>query len=537
MTTPLNKSFVNSNPRLAIEFLRILVLFAILLGLAKTDLFAQELITPAADAPRYRLSNPRFESDRFGKRIFVVDYTRTQAGKLDPTPAIQAGGKTKSGELQVIGASITDASGKLRISTGFRSPNDIELYFYIQGSYGKMLVSNIARKGNAGAATRARKWTAEEKKAYERSKLSKTPPRDLPDDYIAVEPEAKLLPGMPIKAGFYAEWVDATVIRVEAKNQVLVKMESGHGLTTLNRNKWLAIRSATLKQGADNPDQFSTDIRVLPGSKLIMPTDAQPLPDDDLVIPRGTPLKYDYRVTWRDVYVLNSEDDKIKFRYKGYGATWDETQPRSKFLINDKVLKQLKDPDAAKKFASNIETESFPTSRSGFPGGRKRRVTSYPIKLELPKDSQIVPEDLSLDPGTPLAACWARKWNAVSVLSENDDGTVNIRFDFYKSEYTMNRNELIIQNKVVKKLQNKKPEAEEKQTERYTAAELASTLRVWTDATGKFRIEAFYLSQTETKVTLKTAADREINMPLKKLSTADQELLSGIVNESENPFK
>ena len=122
------------------------------------------------------------------------------------------------------------------------------------------------------------------------------------------------------------------------------------------------------------------------------------------------------------------------------------------------------------------------------------------------------------------------------MLSENDDGTVNIRFDFYKTEYTMKRDELVIQNKTIEELKSKKSETAEKQTERYTASELAETLRVWTDITGKFKIEAYYLSHTETKVTLKTAADREINMPLKKLSTSDQELLSEIVNESDNPF-
>ena len=535
MITPLNKRFAIPSLQLAFKTSRIIVLFAILLGVANTNLVAQELISAAADAPRYRLSKPRFESSRFGQRIFVVDYTRTKTGDLDPTPAIQAGGTTKSGELIVRGAAIAAAGGELKISTGIRSPNDIELYFFIQGPYGKMLISNIARVGNPGKATRARKWTTEEKKAYERAKLSKTPPKNLPDGYIAVTPEAKLLPGMPIKAGSYAEWVDATVIRAEAKSQVLIKMESSPSLTTLNRSKWLAIKSETLKQGTDNPNQFSTDIRVLPDSKLIVPDDATPLPDD-LVIPRGTPLLFDYKFKWHDVYVLKAETEKIKLRYKGYGSSWDETKPRSMFLINDEILKQLKDPNAVKKFASNIETESFPTSNSKGTGGRKRRVHSYPIKLELPKDSQTVPDDLSLAPGTPLAACWARKWNAVSVLSENDDGTVNIRFDFYKTEYTMKRDELVIQNKTIEELKSKKSETAEQQTERYTASELAETLRVWTDITGKFKIEAYYLSHTETKVTLKTAADREINMPLKKLSTSDQELLSEIVNESDNPF-
>lgn len=536
MTTSLNMSFANWHQRLAIKIFGSAFLAMMLLVAADNNLSAQDLISAASDAPQYRLSNPRFENDRFGRSNFVVDYKRSQAGKLDPTPTIQAGGKTKSGDLQIIGAAITKTSGELRISNNFRSINDVEIYFFIQGSYGKMLVSNIARKGSPGAATRARKWTAEEEKAYERAKLAKTPPKELPDGYIAVSAGAKLLPGMPIKAGSYAEWVDATVIRAESNNQVLVQMDSIQNLTTLNRSKWLAIKSDTLKKGTDNPGQFSTDIRVLPDSKLIIAAGDQPLPDD-LELPRGTPVKYDYRFKWHDAYVLKAEDGKIKFRYKGYGSNWDKTEPRSKFLISDEILKQLKDPKAAKKFASNIEVEEFPSNSTGSSRGRKLRVKSYPIELELPKDSQIVPDDLPLEPGTALAACWARKWNAVSVLSTNEDGTVNIRFDFYKTEYTMKRSELIIQNKTLKELKNKKPGTEDKQSERFTAKELASTLRVWTDVTGKFKIEAYYVSHTETKVTLKTAADREINMPMEKLSNADRDLLSGIVKESDNPFK
>ena len=102
----------------------------------------QDLLTPAADAPRYRLSNLSFESGNFGRQVLTFDYTRTQAGKMVPTPRIEVEGKTKSGVLRVVGVSVADASGKVKISTGLNIVSDVEIYFYINSSFGKMLVSN-----------------------------------------------------------------------------------------------------------------------------------------------------------------------------------------------------------------------------------------------------------------------------------------------------------------------------------------------------------------------------------------------------------
>ena len=186
----------------------------------------QDLLTPAADAPRYRLSNLRFESDNFGRQVLTFDYTRTQAGKIVPAPRIEVEGKTKSGVLRVVAVDVSDANGEIKISTGLNITSDVEMYFYINNNVGKMLVSNVVRKGNPGTATRGKAWTLDQKTTYERAKLAKTPPKSIPSGYVAVRADANLLPGMPIKAGSFAEWVDATVIRTESKNRVLVQFAS-----------------------------------------------------------------------------------------------------------------------------------------------------------------------------------------------------------------------------------------------------------------------------------------------------------------------
>ena len=532
MNKSLNRNRNNLNSAFFIRLFSIAIA-ALVFFFDANVLQGQDLLTPAADAPRYRLSNLSFESDNFGRQVLTFDYTRTQAGKMVPAPRIEVEGKTKSGVLRVVGVSVADASGKVKISTGLNIVSDVEIYFYINSSFGKMLVSNVARKGNPGTATRGKAWTPDQKKAYERSKLAKTPPKSIPSGYVAVKANANLLPGMPIKAGSFAEWVDATVIRTESKNRVLVQFASNAGLVLLNREKWLAIKAETLQQGKSNPDQFSTNIRVLPNSTLVIPDGADPLPED-LELPVGTPLKYDYGIRWRDVYVVKDDDGKIKLRYKGYKSNWDRTEPRSKFLITKKTLEQLKESDAAEKFASNIEAEEFPTGDSSPFSKRSVRVTEYPIKLTLPAKCQIVPEDVILEVGTPLAVCWSSKWNAVSVLHENSDGSVKIRFEGWNTEYNMKRSQLVIQNKTLKKLERK---SDQEEGEKITGEQLAKTLRVWTDSTGEFKIEAYYISHTEKQVVLKTAADREIKMPFSKLSEADQKLLSNVVQKAKNPFE
>lgn len=512
-----------------------LVVMMLVFGLSHGDLIAQDLIEPSAEAASYRLSGAKIDIDRFGRPVFVVKYNRTKVGTEHSAVLVE--GNTSSGKLRVFGAPITDASGELRLSATATS-GDIEVYFVIQTSYGKMLVSNVARVGNPGTATRARSWTADETKAYERSKLAKTPPKNLPADYVAVEPGAKLLPGMPIKAGSYADWVDATVIRPESNGQVLVKIGQAKQLTLRDREKWLAIKPETLDKGKSKPEQFTTDIQVLPGSKLIIPAGAQPLPSD-LALPVGTPLLYDYSIKWRDVYVVKSENGKITLRYKGFRATWDTTQPRSKFLIHAQTLKQLDQPDAADKFAANIELEEFParaSGRSSIPG-RKLRHKDYPIDIPLPKDSQLVAEDLPLKEGVALAGCWANKWFALTVLHENGDGSIHVRWDRHGAGFdcNMKRSQLVIQNETAKELELNQASKQEAVID--SIENLAKTLRVWTDSTGAYKIEAYYIAHTKTKITLKTAAGREFDMPFSKLSDADQKLITKVNQGRKNPFE
>jgi len=63
-------------------------------------------------------------------------------------------------------------------------------------------------------------------------------------------------------------------------------------------------------------------------------------------------------------------------------------------------------------------------------------------------------------------------------------------------------------------------------------------LRTWTDSTGKFKIKAKFIKLDEGAVTLEQEDGSEMEIPLKKLSAADQKVANELAKgEGDNPFK
>lgn len=490
----------------------------------------QDLINPPPEFSRYKLSNIRYESDRSRRSMIVVDFRRTKKGEGN----CYLSGKTDTGPMRLIGVSPAASadSGKLSFRfIGGSGGKNLEVYLTASGIGGlQYLVSNAVRLGNPGAATRSRPLNAADKAKIEKAIQFKTPPESLPDNFQALTSETLLLPGMPLKAGYYGDWKNAEVISIESDGNVAVKYEGEKTLTSRARAKWLAISPEVIAQGKSNPAQFSPSVQVLPGGSHIMPAGAKPLPDD-IELPPGTPLLLDYSKTkWHKVFVISESIGKIKIRYDGYGANWDKSIDRNKFLIEDSIQKKLADPEMAAKFEKNLLGKGG--SVFGNSGGRRISIKSRPINITLPPKTQIVPDDLTIPPGTPLAACWAGKWNEITALEENEDGSIFLRWEGYGSEYDMVREQLIIEDKTVKKLMAASQKASKK-----TADDLRKTLRTWTDASGGHKIEAKFVSRNQDEVTIKTGAGREIVLPIEKLSDEDQELLQGIKPTVENPFE
>lgn len=523
---------------------------------------AQDLRVASPESPRYELSKLRLERDRFGRPTLAVDY-QLEAKGTDLFGSATMSGKSKNGPLRVIGTGMLDDSGVMRISIsefgmggfGFGASRDFEIYFVVdQHTKSPQLVSNILRLGEPGPETKPRAWTEEEKAAAAKKKLFVTPPSGLPENYVAANQGTTMVPGMPVKAGLYGKWADAEVISFKVGGEVILKYESEDRLQPHKREKWIAISPEVLAKVKQDPNQFQPSVRALKNSRLIIPDGAVAVADDLELVP-GTPLLFDYHSRWRDVYFLKQSGGEIKIRDKVFGPRWDKTISRNKIVISNSVVEQLQDTDIAEKFAPNIALKE-PRSGSGFPSRSKSQKTirhkQYPIDIQLPANSSLVPSDLKVENGTALAGCWADKWHPLTALHENSDGSIHVRWDDFSSGFNCNmtRDQLVIEDKAIRKLRRKNQqtkkavEAESKseigsKSETTSEADLKKTLRTWTDSTGKHKIEAWYVSHDEKEIRLKTAAGREIRMPVQKLSAADKKLLPAVEStaDSENPFK
>ncbi|MEM6469637.1 MAG: SHD1 domain-containing protein [Planctomycetota bacterium] len=67
--------------------------------------------------------------------------------------------------------------------------------------------------------------------------------------------------------------------------------------------------------------------------------------------------------------------------------------------------------------------------------------------------------------------------------------------------------------------------------------EAASATRLWTDASGRFKVQAELLETNGEKVILQTPAGRRIEISRSRLSEADRAYLKSTEVENENPFQ
>lgn len=244
-----------------------------------------------------------------------------------------------------------------------------------------------------------------------------------------------------------------------------------------------------------------------------VPEDSQFVPSDAKVTP-GTPLAACYADKWNPLTALSeNEDGSINVRWDAYGAKYDCSMKRDELIVKTAYLVS----SAAGTFSTLSRKE---LEKRGLIQEPAKPLKSYPVSIDVPNHSVVVPADLKLKAGVKLMACYAGKWNPLTTLSENHDGTVNVRWDDYGPTYdcSMVRKELIIRRSLRDGLQKDDDEGAS------ASSELAG-FRTWTDATGKFSVKAKLVRKSASTVTLATESGREVTLPVAKLSEADRELL------------
>jgi hypothetical protein len=544
----------NQNPRWGLFFS--IVLFCLTLeatapsSLNAQGIDSQDLIQAPPDMPLYTL-NALSITNQFGKPAVVINYERKSPGM----GMVRLAGTTADGPLKLTGfGMLTDAKGTIELSSLFPNGGGLnaELYLTTSGSFAEevpytCLVSNVVQVGNYSGGTTAREWNAKEKQAYAKDLKGRQPPTSAPTGYTIVPATTKLVPGMPAKIGFYGEWADAEILTDAPK--VTVKLQSNGGLRLINREGWIAASSEVLQKAASSPKSFSPSVQVLPNTTTPIPDGYIPI-TADMPIVAGVPVKAMWHLKFADATVMSVESDQLLVHIDNVDFAFDQKMERGSVLIAKDVLPKLDEPDAKETFAKRIPKKTSADERqaefkakmdadieranqdaerirkkieediakqraaiekrmnqgSGSFGKLPLHLQPAPVTLRVPPEAEPVPAKLMLPKGTKLAACWGPQWSPLTVLEDTEEDDVPIHWDQLGNDAKINRSQLIIRKADLKPL-------------KLEAAK--SKVRTWKDATGKFSVEATFVSKSGTDVTLRKQDGKEITLKTVKLSKED----------------
>lgn len=506
---------------------------------------ADSLLKAPDDAPWYELSNLRIEDDRFGHTNLVFDYRRTREGK----GRVELAARSAEGPMRITFApDVSQPTGVVRLTKMFPSfgggAYNFEFYLVVPAtwageSHGSCLVSNTVRIGNPGPSPQALTWSNEQRVAYEKHQRADEPPGTPPEGMEAIKNQRDLIPGMSVMAGRYGDWVNAELIALAPNDKVSVRYEGDKRATTIGFRGWLAAEPEVLARARRDPGGFEPSMRVLPGGQHALPSDAIAI-ERGLDLPRGAPLLLYWGGDWKTVYVKEDMGRRVSIIFEDRPGNHDWEYDRDDLAIRQSTVQELSDAGAVRGFAKNVLDESMfaddeiPIDTEDAWGSSlndKYHVIdrSYPIETRIPKGAVVAPQDIKLPRGAEVAYCWARKWQAATLIEDRgpvliikeDDNVTNF-------VYRLLRNQVIVRTKTLRQLEREN---------KADAEDLRATLRTWTDSTGKHKIEAKFVSIDEGEVTLITGVGRKITLPLERLCEEDQKLLDGIDDDSDNPFK
>ncbi len=156
--------------------MRICLMFMVfnsLAALTSVAMAESDLLVASTDAPLYRLSNFRMETDSLGNETMLFDFSRTRTGSN--TMDVSVHGKSPRGHVSIaafLSSSVESGTMQLKSLFGGNRQLDLEIVLVQTHSWGDgktryAVVSNAVRIGNPGSTLEPRAWTAGEKKQYE----------------------------------------------------------------------------------------------------------------------------------------------------------------------------------------------------------------------------------------------------------------------------------------------------------------------------------------------------------------------------------
>lgn len=494
------------------------------------------LLKPPPEFSQYHLSPIRLEPDRFSKQVIVVQWRRTSVGEKSGSLS----GMTKSGQLQVMGFSNLNRDlGTEKLSelfSGFGRNKQPDIALWVQASaYGnkRFVLSNIVRSGNPKAVPAVRAMTAAELAEYREHVRVSSPPEQLPPRYVLVRSANVLRPGAMVKAAHRGEWGDAEVLAIDRQIGATVRLiDHGDQILMLPVQKWLAVPASGPKIRPGGPS-----INVLPGTTSPLEAGEQMLNQVSKAVP-GIPVRFGHHRRAQDGILMNVVGSMAKVRYSFAGRSKDEQVPIHQVVVSANTISQLKQPGAAKNYAKNLAEDAARILRL--------RVKDYPLRKGVPATHVQLPADVTVPAGTTLQASWGARLYDVSALIDSSDGPVPVRWAKYGEAWDckITREQLLVDPETMQRLRGG-------QSKRKPARRVANRpdklpdnppdkkTRTWTDKSGKFSVQAEFVSLEDETVTLQNEAGKQIKIPLLKLQDKDQQTARKLqeAKASENPFE
>ncbi len=127
-------------------------------------------------------------------------------------------------------------------------------------------------------------------------------------------------------------------------------------------------------------------------------------------------------------------------------------------------------------------------------------------------------------------------WQAGEVTELLPDGKVNVHYRGWpRRTATLLRNQIQLAPKEVNQ-----PKRPENSSLAANASQPATLVRTWSDSSGGYKVEAFYVGVEADKVILKTPAGKELSVALSRLSPEDQRFVAQAQEQAKkqgNPFE
>lgn len=150
----------------------------------------------------------------------------------------------------------------------------------------------------------------------------------------------------------------------------------------------------------------------------------------DAVVADGTKLQACYANSWSPVTAVTSNEDGT------ITCSWDDYPGFTYRMLREDLI------------ISNGTNPSQPSLTPNQPApspAKQYTLKRYPINIAVPNGMSVVNANSKVKVGMKLGACYAGRWESVTVVEINDDGTITCNWDNWKSfTYKMMREDLII---------------------------------------------------------------------------------------------